>query len=456
MARSPKRRRRRSLLGLLVLLLLFLLFKLNPFLAGVLPGGGRWESDPEPDPIRAGALEVLVVRGADREPVQGATVHLAGLDGDERSSKSDRDGKTQFEGLSAQPYRVDAKGRSQIASAWSEPGRSIRMALHPRNERTGIVRDSAGEPRSGTAFLLDRDARVLATDDVDQDGRYRLPDHPDAVAVCVWPDQGAPGATSSGDIVVGEGDLVRGRIPVPGTDEALKVFALIPDRTEDRLIPLRAEWSAQADGSYEGRLPKGARAWIVHDGAPYPVGVTTPLRETAAIEGVVTDGAARPLAGVTVLARPLRDGLPVIPFPMAKSQLTTGDGKFRIEPLGEGSYALELSAPGRARMVMHEVPTGSPAISIVMTPGFRIRGLVLDSDGNPVLDAEVFALATPDDHARYPEATTKTTSDGRFVLDRIGGDYARVRVRKEGFAEATMMKMLPNKYINVRLKKVGG
>ena len=67
-AQSPKRRRRRSLFALLVLLLFFLLFKLNPFLAGVLPGGGRWESDPKPDPIQQGMIQILVVRGPQKFP----------------------------------------------------------------------------------------------------------------------------------------------------------------------------------------------------------------------------------------------------------------------------------------------------------------------------------------------------------------------------------------------------
>jgi len=453
MAQSSKRRRRRSLFGLLLLLLFLLLFKLNAFLPGLLPGGGHLHDEPQPDPIHPGMLEILVVRGPNRAPVQGATVRLAGLDGEERSLRTRRNGKMWFEGLSAQPYRIDAEGESEIGSAWSEPGRSIRMVLHPRLRRTGTVRGTDGQPRSGTAMLLDRDAGLLAIGKVGPDGRYELEDVPGAVSVCVWPDRGAPGATSSGDILIGEGDLVRGRIPVPGTEPKLKVFALIPDRNEDRLIPLRAEWQVGPDGSYEGRLPAGSRAWIVHDGAPYPVGVTTALRGSAAIEGVVTDGADRPLAGATVLARPLRDGLPVAPFPIAQSPATGADGKFRVEPLGEGSYELELSAPGRARMVIHEVATGSPPSKIVMTRGFRIRGRVLDPDGNPVRDAEVYALATPDDAARYPEAATKTLADGRFVLDRIGGDYARVRVRKEGFAEATMMKVPANGNVNIRLRE---
>jgi len=451
MARSPKRRRR-SLFGLLVLLLFLLLFKLNPFLAGVLPGGGRWESDPRPDPIRQGMLDILVVWGPHGDPVGGATIQLSGLDGDRRSTRSDTTGKALFEGLAAQPYRIDAAGQSEIASAWSEPGRSITMELHPQPQRSGTVRNVHGAPESGTAFLLDRDAHVLATDDVGRNGRYVLPDHPNAASVCVWPDRGAPGATTAGDIVVGEGERVRGRIAVPGVEKTFDVFALIPDRTEDRLVPLRARWAARPDGSYEGWLPRGARAWIVYDGAPYPVGVTTAGRKAGAIEGIVTDSAQRPLAGVSISARPLREGLPVAPFPLVTGNTTGPDGKFRIEPLGEGSYALELAAPHRASIVIPEAATGSAPISIVMTRGFRIRGRVLDPDGRPVYGADVFALATPDPDARFPEAATKTTSDGRFVLDRIGGAFARVRVRKDGYRDATLMKVPPEGNTTIRLR----
>ena len=63
-------RRKRRLFALLVILLFLLLFRLNPFLAGVLPGGGRWQDDPRPDAHRQGVLEVLIFRAEDRQPVQ--------------------------------------------------------------------------------------------------------------------------------------------------------------------------------------------------------------------------------------------------------------------------------------------------------------------------------------------------------------------------------------------------
>jgi len=455
MPRSHKRRRRRSLLGLLVLLLFFLLFKLNPFLAGVLPGGGRWESDPKPDPIQQGMIQILVVRGPQKSPVEGATVHLASLEGERQSTKSDTDGKARFEGLAAQPYRIDAEGNGDIASAWSEPGRSVTMRMRSPPMRRGMVRGKGGTPAAGTAFLLDRDAHVLASDQVARDGRYTLPADDRGHAVCFWPDYlGAPGATFKGDIIVGDGELVRGRLVVEGIPKTFEVFALIPDRTEDRLVPLRALWDAHPDGSYEGLLPIGARAWIVHEGVPYPVGVTATSAARGVIEGGVTDIAKRPLEGVTVYARPLREGLPIEPFPLAATA-TGSDGKFRFDPIGEGSYSLELNAPGRARMVIHQASTGSPPITIVMTRGFRIRGRVIDPDGRPLHGVDIFALATPDPTARFPEAHTRTATDGRFVLDRIGGDYARLRVHMADYHDVTMLRVGRNGNVTIRLKAGG-
>ncbi|MHC4952424.1 MAG: carboxypeptidase-like regulatory domain-containing protein [Planctomycetota bacterium] len=460
MARSRKRGSRKRLFWLLFLLLFALLFRFNPYLAGVLPGGGRWRDDPTPDARQPGVLEILVVRHDDRRPVPGVTLRVAGLDGQQREAVSDEYGRARFEGLAATPHRIDADSDARSgagvdagrASAWSDPGRAITMELAPRRQRTGQVRDEQGNPQPGTVHLLDADARILATDRTDADGRFTLPYDERAVAVCAWPDRGPPGAALSGDVLVGEAREAHGRLPAPGPD-AVDVIARMPDSTEDRLVPLRLRWRVDPAGAYRGLLPLGADAWVIHDGAPLPLGEAPPPDAKTTLHGRVVDGAEAPLPGVTVRARPLRHGMPVAPFPADRNTVTRPDGTFAFEEMNPGSYALTLTAPGKARMVVQEVSTRAPPTTIVMHAGFRIRGRVLNGEGKPLRGVDVFALGTPDPDARYPESHGRTTDDGRFVLDRIGGEYARVRVQMRGYQPITMMKVARNGNVTVKLRR---
>jgi hypothetical protein len=436
------------LLALLAILLFLLLFKLNPFLAGVLPGGGRWKEKPEAA-IRRGAIEILVVRHSDRRPVQGATIHLAGTRGKEQVRKTNEKGHAHFKGLAAEPVRIEADGQGGFATAWSKPGRRIEMELAPKPLRTGQVKDEAGQPAPGTVHLLDKDARILATAPTDADGRYELPDDPQSVAVCAWPKRGAPASSSFGDIVVGQGVQHTGESMEQGIKQ-LEVYALVPDSTADRMVPMRATWPVAADGNYAGRLPKDAQAWVFYGDYALPLGEIHSIALMQRAKGTILDENDQPLAGVQVRARALSRGLPVSPNPFAIEKVTDARGFFDLGWGAHTRYELELFAPGRARIV---VPAPRDESAIVLPRGYGIGGRALDENNKPIALARVTAISTPDPGTRFVEARASTTDDGHFFLDGLAGEYCRVRIHKRGYKPATLDRVPPEGFITLRLRK---
>ena len=429
-----------------MILLFLLMFRLNPFLAGVLPGGGRWQDDPRPDSHHQGVLEVFVVQATNRKPVRGVTILVT--DPADRSNPSNRAtsdarGQARIEGLPARPHRIDAQTSDGIASAWGEPGRRIVMALSPRPRRRGRVHDGRGAARPATVMLLDADARVLAETRTDADGNYDLPDHANATGVCARPDRGAPGAAAKGDILIEEGDERMVHLDAPSPAE-VDVFAVVPDTTEDRLVPLRTKWQVDANGSHRGRLPAEARAWIVYEGEPMAIDGHHSATSLGRLYGIVEDAAGHAIANARAEARPLREGLPVIPFPRLWRAATDAHGRFITPPVPEGHYALTVSAAGFARVVIANVRTQMLDLRVMLPAGYRIGGRVLDEAGDPVAGAQVTAFGTPDPQAIFPAAKARTTDDGRFFLDRLGGEFARVQIKKRGYRPTTMMRVARN------------
>ncbi|MHC4938577.1 MAG: carboxypeptidase-like regulatory domain-containing protein [Planctomycetota bacterium] len=443
-----RRRPKRRLLVLLAILLFFLLFKFNPFLAGVLPGGGRWKDEPE-HAVRQGTVEILVVRHNDRKPVAGATIHVENVRGKRETRKTDEKGHARFGGLAAEPVRIAAEGEGGFATAWSKPGRRVEMQLDARPLRTGQVVDGEGESRPGMVHLLDRDARILASAKTDPQGRYELPDHPDSVAVCAWPEKGAPSSSAFGDIVVGEGLEHAGESFEQGVAE-IEIYALVPDSMADRMVPLRVRWPLDDKGYYKGRLPMGAQAWVFHGSYALPLGEIHTIAHMQLPKGKVVDENDQPLAGVSVVARALSRGLPVSPNPFPIETRTGAGGEYDLGWGPHTRYELELSAPGRARIMLPAPRDGAP---IRMPPGYRIGGRVVDDDSEPVALARVTALPTPDPNTRYVEARVASTDDGHFYLEGLGGEYSRVQVFKRGYKPATLDRVPPEGFVTIRLRK---
>jgi len=141
---------------------------------------------------------------------------------------------------------------------------------------------------------------------------------------------------------------------------------------------------------------------------------------------------------------------PPVPHPDPTVRMTGADGAFAFGAGFAGTYELQLRAPGRAQLVIPAPPDDAP---IVLPRGFRIGGRVVDADDEPVAGVRVDVLPTPDPDARFASGLAFTADDGRFWVDGVGGDYARVRVSKKGYAPKTMDKVPPDGFVTIRLAR---
>ncbi len=165
----------------------------------------------------------------------------------------------------------------------------------------------------------------------------------------------------------------------------------------------------------------------------------------AHIRGLVTDASGAALEGARIRARP-RDAL-VTPFNSLRSASTTSasDGSFRVEGVVHGhAYRLIAQAAGYASALLDLPPlepgTTIDPVHLVLGPGRQVHGTTVDTEGNPVAEANV-SLLWPLDQSDYrspfetPAATTRTNEQGAFVFSTVApGDYA-LRLRHPGYAD---------------------
>jgi hypothetical protein len=298
--------------------------------------------------------------------------------------------------------------------------------------------------------LLDRHGDELEVTRTDTQGRYELPDHPEAAAVCAAAADLAPASEPDGDIVLGAGHEVRGRLTT-GAKGPLEIYGDVPGARGDGRLPLRARWTIGDDGSFRGRLPEGARAWALVDGLPVRVrdgDIDAPERVVA--EGRVVGPDGKPAANARLFFRPLLDDDFAAPLPGLRVDAGE-DGRFEANGFAAARYVVEVDAAGLARTIVSGVNPADGDIEIRLAAGFDLRGFVVDSRGLPVDDARVLALGLPEDTSR-PLARARTDAHGGFLLLGLAGDRARVRVTAEGYWPTTLEDVRPEARLRVVLQ----
>lgn len=455
---SKKFFNRRVGAALVLLVILALLLPLSGFLAGILPGGDSGGTpvagDRRPAPER-GDLQVTVTSGETRRPVSGAEIVVRGLEGGEtRVVQSDHRGRASIAGFGEGPVHVTARHDGLSAAGWHDPaveGR-IEVPVERRRVRTGVVRRADGSPVEATVRLVSGDGEELASVSTGPGGRYELPNDHRAASLCAEPNEGSPAAAVSGDLVIESGKEHVGRLLDAG-DGKLEVFAAVSTDGEDRLLLVRATWRVAADGTFRGRLPEGARAWALFGERPFLLEEgDVMLPELVALRGIVVrpDGSAVRGARLVFGALLGED----FPPPLPAREVTTGrDGTFQAKDFAAMRYTVRISGPGCADRVVHDVTVANESLRFVLRVGFSVRGSVVDGSGLPVPDARILAIGLPDDEGKRPVLQTITDDDGRFHLEGLGGDWARLRVTAKDHHSATLEKVVPDQRVRVALQR---
>lgn len=169
------------------------------------------------------------------------------------------------------------------------------------------------------------------------------------------------------------------------------------------------------------------------------------LTPSAPIRGTVTDHAGQPVVGASVRAEPRGADAPST-FSFEVGPATSGpDGAFHVEEALYGyTYRLTAQAEGYASSILDLVPLepGMPVepVHLVLSKGRSVLGSVVDTDGNPVAEAEV-SLLWPLDPSDFrsgleaPAAAGATDGRGAFLLPATGPGQYEVRVRHGAYAD---------------------
>lgn len=172
---------------------------------------------------------------------------------------------------------------------------------------------------------------------------------------------------------------------------------------------------------------------------------TVVLVPGVSIEGRVVDGAGVPVAGAEVTAATERRGF------RARGRVPDREGQIRTDP--EGRFAVVDLAPdqpvtlsvskegyGSEDVSGLRPPTEEPVV-VVLRPAGRLRGRVVDSQGDPIQDAVV--AAHPDPRAMTSmngmrgsrPMWTQTDDDGRFLIEGVEPGVLQVSADAEAYQE---------------------
>jgi RNA polymerase sigma-70 factor (ECF subfamily) len=121
-----------------------------------------------------------------------------------------------------------------------------------------------------------------------------------------------------------------------------------------------------------------------------------------------------------------------------------GNGSFQLDGLDTGDWTLFFRAAGftMARMVVENLKAGQSVTDLIvkLDPAQPVVGVVVDNNGQPIRDAQVFL-----DHVRLDflrsrvplgsvGGSVKTNQNGEFLLDKLTPDPRWVIVYQDGFA----------------------
>jgi protocatechuate 3,4-dioxygenase beta subunit len=98
------------------------------------------------------------------------------------------------------------------------------------------------------------------------------------------------------------------------------------------------------------------------------------------------------------------------------------EGRFRIDELAAGPFNLTVSAPGYKQRTLQgiEIPeTGGPALEISLSKGATLTGRVVDSRGEPVAGATLYASQAEPQTGGFQQVEGSADGDGRYRLEGL-------------------------------------
>jgi hypothetical protein len=379
--------------------------------------------------------------------------------------------------------QVEASGfRPASAKLPQAPARMPTLALEPARTLAGRVLDKAGAPLPGVAVAAARDRRekgeVFRSDRSasrawsDAEGRFLLrglaaaPTYElTASRTGYQPAQAtvtAGGevrlvlerARSAHGLAVDAGGRPLAGVEVTVASSSGTITAVTDDRGRFEVPALPGGW-VDLEARRQGFAPTLVPGVEVAPGpGPADLGTLT-LLPGVRIEGRVTGGAGRPLAGAGVwLAEGDRQPGPALAATLRRQEpaATTDEaGRFAIADVARGErvnvlLAREGYVPFWVQGV--EAPTSRP-LAVALERASRLRGRVEDAAGEPVPGASVRLRPAPPSpgtvgvEVRRSEnaADAETGGDGTFAFDEVAPGAVALEASAEGFVPSEPVEL---------------
>ncbi|MHC4550764.1 MAG: sigma-70 family RNA polymerase sigma factor [Planctomycetota bacterium] len=453
-----------------------------------------WHPDFMPRRDRLGRIQLgrgAVLEGAlrshgERTPVPGATVHVFGTY--EHTATTDAGGRFALRHdlrERGRPYllwvEAGRQGTLLVRVPWT-PGHPLELVLGPTRTLTGHVLTTDGRrPVSGAvvgiahtgaeADLLEGPPRREAVSQADGSFRVegvatrqvqlsvRHPEH--ALAHGPNAEYVAAGGDAEIEVLVAPRLHLAGRVLGPDgkplADARFRVVRagdpshLGPDqfrgaRRTDARGRFQMRWPAR---TYYPRVYEACELVVLHPDfemvrserfAPVPgsrhvlevrLVKPRPSRPRRQITGLVEDRHGAPVPMAHLLARAAGEG-------GGGQTYSAPDGRFRLEDLSDGSYALQCTKAGFVWHTLPGVAAGSDVV-IALQPGHVFRGRLVDDAGKAVAGVKV---------GQQPWGQiggyVRTRRDGSFEFENEApGDYRLRLVQAEALDEDSLRFTVP-------------
>jgi protocatechuate 3,4-dioxygenase beta subunit len=399
-------------------------------------------------------------------PVAGASLRLEHetLPSPPARATSDARGRFEFAGLQAPgPFRLLA------LAAGLSPVMKVGLTLERQAETRadlvvplgarvkGRLVDEAGLPLAARVAVVELLGVVPWQDvvqaDAASDGRFTFDRLPEGAHVLVATGRGRAPAripievagtdeVDLGDLVIETGLLLRGRVHDERGRGLAGAHVRVFQSVQGPPRPIEAE--TNDDGSFllsglsQGRTglwiqASGfARVTMAAEAGREDVDVT--LAAAGSIAGSVVDEADRPVGSFQVTGERTDDPIGI------HEDVSTGDGRFRIEDVAPGRWVVQIGAPERSRSTPSAVTVEAERVTDVgkvrLTAGLVLRGTVSDATGAPVAGASIVIQSAAGYEARRmgdPEApiplpaASQTGTDGSFEARGLSpGSYRAI------------------------------